>query len=120
MTVRYNPLVAIVMAILCGINLVMGVWLLLLTRSFNISIFLGIILLVVVVGYWTRPYFHVEAKQVVLPGLYGPVKRTFPYQSLRIEDSRLLAVYNGIPQRVPVRRWLSHKDDWAQLEQMVK
>lgn len=119
MIVRYNRMVAGLMALFCGVNLVLGVWLVLLTRNFNVSLVIGVILIIITVGYWTRPYFHIEAKQVVLPALYGPVKRTFPYQSLRIEEGRLLAVSNGIPQRLPIRRWLSHNDDWAQLEQRV-
>ena len=119
MIVRYNRLVAGLMALFCGVNLVLGIWLVLLTRNFNVSLVIGVILIVITVGYWTRPYFHVEANQVVLSALYGPVKRTFPYQSLRIEEGRLLAVSNGIPQRLPIRRWLSHTADWAQLEQRV-
>jgi hypothetical protein len=119
-TLRYSRLLAVFMAILCGINLLLGVWLFLLTRNFNISIFLGIVLLVIVVGYWTRPYFHVEAGQVVVPALFGPLKRNFLYDKLRFEEGRLVAVNNGISKRIPIRRWLSHPGDWAQLEQMVK
>jgi hypothetical protein len=119
-TIGYSRIVAGVMALLCAVNLVLGVWLWLLTRNFNISLILGLLLIVVAVGQWTRPYFRVEPKEVIVPALFGPLKRTFPYDKLRLDGNRLVAEHNGIPQGVPVRRWLSRPADWAQLEQAVK
>jgi hypothetical protein len=118
MRVTYNKWVATIMLILGLINLVLGVWLALLGR-FNPSLFIGVVVFVIGVLYWQRPYFIVESSGVVVPAMLGPVRRSFPFktpQDIRIENNRLLVRDETYWRRVPVRRWLSDRRDWAALE----
>lgn len=116
MSVRYSRILAIVFMVFGGINLFLGGWLTLL-GEFSPALIIGLVLVVITVGYWTRPYFIVEPNQIVIPAMFGPIKRNIPYDTLRMEEGRLVVERGGIPQRVPIRRWLSHALDWSQLEQ---
>ncbi|MCA9903756.1 MAG: hypothetical protein KC547_07855 [Anaerolineae bacterium] len=112
MIVRYNRLLGVMFLIFGGINLFLGGWLFLLQREFNISLVLGVIIFIIALLYLSRPFFIVEADAVVIPAMLGPVKRTFPYTSLTLQDNQVIAEHNGQSRRVPISRWMSHRPDW--------
>lgn len=108
--VRYNPVVAWTFLALGAINLVLGLWLLVL-GSVNLSLVGGACFLAVGAGYLTRPYFTVAERSVTVPALFGPASRRFAMtgsERLACDGGRLLVG----DRRLPVRRYLAHPDDW--------
>lgn len=112
MTIRYNRVLAYAFMVLGG-------WLLLL-RSFNTSLVIGFVLLLLAALYLTRPsYFTIEKNQVVVSAMVGPVKRTFFFRTaedVKVEGGRLFVRDGERWKRVPVYRWMSDAADWKAME----
>ncbi len=118
MTVRYNRVFAIVLLVLGVINTLLGVWLLAL-GSLSPSLLTGILILVIGYSYLSRPYFIIEAHQVVVPAPLGPIKRTYNFPNdtyIKMENSRLFVRSGGNWKRIRVYRWLSDSTDWQAME----
>jgi hypothetical protein len=118
MAVRYNRLMAIVFFILGGINVLLGGWLLLL-RSFNPSIIIGILLMVTGILYLRKPYFIVEDKRILMPAPFGPVQRSFWFekpQGVKMEGNKIMVQDGEKWKRVPVYRWMSDPQGWREVE----
>ena len=113
MKVRYNPVVGVVALVLGGVCLFLGLWLMAL-GEFSPAIFPGLLVTLLGVLYLVRPYFWVNSKSVELAAVIGPMKRTFPFQTLEIDGGKLVAVSgDGSRKKVPVTRWMAHSGDWA-------
>ncbi len=112
MSVRYNRLLGIAFLILGGINLLMGGWLNMLEGRINGSLVLGAVLFFLAILYLTRVYFTVAPDAIVMSAMIGPLKRTFPYTTLKMVDKKIFAEHNGETKRIPVNRWMSHRADW--------
>ncbi len=118
MTIRYNRVLAYAFMVLGAINVALGGWLLLL-RSFNTSLVIGFVLLLLAALYLTRPYFTIEKNQVVVSAMVGPVKRTFFFRTaedVKVEGGRLFVRDGERWKRVPVYRWMSDAADWKAME----
>lgn len=115
MQVRYNPVVGWVFLALGLVNLVLGVWPLLL-GEFQFSLILGLLICVLGPLYLTRPYFQVDEDSIRVLALLGPGKREFrlsPSESIVTDGGRLLiADKDGSSRKVPVRKWISRTVDW--------
>jgi hypothetical protein len=111
MKVRYNPVVGVGFLVLGAAVLFLGLWVTSL-GEFSPGVIGGPVLILLSVPYLARPYFHVTPTAVVLKA--GLVKREFPYQTLEVEDGKLVAVaVDGTRSKVPVARWLARAADWA-------
>ena len=122
MEVKYNRILAVFMFMLAAVNVVFGGWLLLL-GEFHFSVILGSLLLVVAVQYLRRPHFIVEQNAVVILGLIGSIRRTFPFNdpnALKVDKSGVYIETNGQRKRVPVYRWISNPQDWQALEERFR
>lgn len=116
MEVKYNRIIAIVFVLLGLVNLVLGVWLALL-GEFSASLILGVLIAFIGVQYFRSPYFIVESNQIVVPSLIGPIKRTYPFTALKVENGRLMRREGEQWQPVPVQKWFADGNSWQQLEQ---
>ena len=113
MKVRYNPVLGVVALVLGGVCLFLGLWLMAL-GEFSPAIFPGLVVSLFGVMYLVRPYFLVNPKSVELAALIGPMKRTFPFQTLEVDGGKLVAIsQDGSRKKVPVARWMAHSGDWA-------
>jgi hypothetical protein len=120
MTLRYNRTVAIIMLILAVINVVLGLWLVLLGSRSILSLFLAVVIGFVAYGYFTKPYLLVEQNEIVLPALLGPARRSYSFRTpddVKFEDNKLFVRNGERWKRVPVYRWLSDPEGWAALKQ---
>ena len=112
MKVRYNPVVGVVMLVLGGVCLFLGLWLLAL-GELNMSILAGALVTLLGILHLVRPYFWVTSSAVEVGAVLGPVKRTFPFRTLEVDGSALVAVGDSDRKKLPVRRWMAHSGDWA-------
>jgi hypothetical protein len=113
MKVRYNPVIGIVVLVVGAASEFLGLWLYLLGQ-FNTSVVVGAILLLLGILYLVRPYFWVYPTTVEVTALVGPVRRKFPFETLRVEGNRMFAdADTGVSKKVPVTRWMAHSADWT-------
>ncbi|MFL6119063.1 hypothetical protein [Actinophytocola sp.] len=112
MKVRYNPVVGVVMVVLGAVCLFLGLWLMAL-GEFNASVLVGALVTLLGILYLVRPYFWVSSSAVELRAVVGPVRRTFPFRTLEVDGSKLVAVNDGDRKKLPVTRWMAHSGDWA-------
>jgi hypothetical protein len=111
--VRYNPAVGVVSLVIGGVCLFLGLWLMAL-GEFSPAIFPGLMVTLFGVLYLVRPYFWVNSTSVETAALIGPLKRTFPFQTLEVDGGKLVAIsQDGSRKKVPVTRWMAHSGDWA-------
>jgi hypothetical protein len=112
MKVRYSPVVGVVFVVLGAVCTFLGLWLLAL-GEFSPAVFVGLFPLLIGILYLVRPYFLVEAGQVTVPAVIGPVRRRFPYERLEFDGAKVVAVRaDGTRKKVPVVRWMAHSGDW--------
>jgi hypothetical protein len=113
MKVRYSPALGIIFLVLGFISFFLGAWLSLL-GDFTPAVLVGPLVMVFGVLYLVRPYFLVYSTSVQVPGLYGPFKREFRFQTLEVDGGRLYAIReDGSRKKVPVARWLARSSDWT-------
>jgi hypothetical protein len=111
--VRYNPVLGVVTLVIGGACLFLGLWLMAL-GEFSPAVFPGLLVTLFGVLYLVRPYFRVNTQSVELAALIGPMKRTFPFQTLEVDGGKLVAIRpDGSRKKVPVARWMAHSGDWA-------
>lgn len=120
MTVRYNRVLGIVFVALGALNLIIAIWAFLLTRNMPFSIFTAILLLILGAGYLRNPYFIVENDAIVAKALIGRNEKRFPYTRLWFDENVLMGEQSGTSRKMPVRRWLSNREDWAALVARVQ
>ena len=121
MTVRYKKGWAYLFIAMGVLNLVLG-GLLLLNGVPHFSVFIGVIILIIGVGYLTKPYVTVTDRGFVFKALIGPIERTFEFDSLdrvRVENNKILIQNNGGWKRVPISKFLAHNNDWQALNELI-
>lgn len=122
MQVRYNPQVAQFFIVIGGLNLLFGI-ITSLTGRFNAGVITGLLFVVMGVMLRDRLYFSIDRQQVTLAAMIGPIKRTLPIASpadVKLEDNKLYVKKQDKWQNIGVAKWLSHKDDWYNLEVFVQ
>lgn len=122
MIVRYKRVWAYLFIAMGALNLFLGVWVLLLTGKPHFSIFIGILILAIGIGYLTKPYVTVTDRGFVFKAMIGPIERTFEFDSLdrvRVENNKILIQNNGGWKRVPINKFLAHNDDWQSLNELI-
>jgi hypothetical protein len=120
--VRYKRSLAYLFIVLGSLNLVLGVWLLLLTGKPDFNIFFGILILAIGIGYLTKPYVTVTERGFVFKAMIGPIERTTEFDSInrvRVENNKILIQNNGGWKRVPISKLFAHKDDWQALIALI-
>jgi hypothetical protein len=121
MTIRYKKGLAYLFIAMGGLNLLLGLNLL----RFGIphfSIFIGIIILVLGIGYLTKPYATVTDREFIFLAMIGPIKRTLAFDSLdrvRIENNKISIQTDRGWQPVPIAKFLVHSEDWKALKEFI-
>jgi hypothetical protein len=125
-TVRYKKGLAYLFIAMGTINLFLGVWLLLLIGKPHFSIFIGILVLAIGIGYLTKPLVTVTDRGFVFKALIGPIERTFEFESLdrvRVENNKIFVQSNdgnsGGWKRVPINKMLVRSNDWRALNELI-
>jgi hypothetical protein len=112
MKVRYRPALGVLFLFLGGLLLAIAVWRATLGEATPMLAF-GPLALLYGVLFLVRPYFWVHESAIAVVALFGPpVRRTFEYQALLIEDGTVYAVVQDTRTKVPVKRWLARQTDW--------
>ena len=113
--VGYKKPMGVAILVLGLISLGLGIAVAGMTGRVNVgSIIPGIVCVLLGPGYLRKPFFWVEAGQVVVPALMGPVKRTYTFS--RLSE---LSVRNGklyVNEKKLMGRSMADKADWAALE----
>jgi hypothetical protein len=120
--VRYKRGWAYLFIAMGALNLVLGVWLLLLIGKPHFSIFIGILILAIGIGYLTKPYVTVTERGFVFKAMIGPIERTTEFDSLdrvRVENNKILIQNNGGWKSVPISKLFAHNDDWQALIELI-
>ena len=110
MKVRYNPILAGAFLVLGVISVIPGI-LVLARGEFVPTMIIGVMLVLLGVLYFVRPYFHLGSDSVTVPALVGPMRRDYAFTSLRVEGSRLVIIdRRGNSAKLPVFRWSAHPE----------
>lgn len=117
MVLRYSKVWAYVLLVGGGINVFLGLWLLLL-GSFAVSIVIGPLLMLIGYLYLTKPYVRVNPNQLVIYAPLGTVAKTVDYSTtsdLKIENNTIFVRENSAWKKVPVAKFLVQGEDWVAL-----
>jgi hypothetical protein len=104
------------------INVVLGMWLLLL-GSFSITCVTGLLIGFLGLGYLTKPYFSVSMDEVSIYNIYGFKIKSYPLTSLNsltIEDRKLYTTNGGSRQKIRMSTWMVNPEHWGQLEKIIE
>jgi hypothetical protein len=114
--VRHNPAVGSVLLVIGTGFLLYGLLHSLLDEFDSVVITSPLVMLVGMLYLW-RPYFRVTPTSVDVVRLIGPTSpRQFPYETLKVEGSKLVAVQaDGVGRKIRVWRWFAHSGDWHKL-----
>ncbi|MEL6903023.1 MAG: hypothetical protein AAFP07_18970 [Cyanobacteria bacterium J06606_4] len=122
---RYAPWIGSVLLILGLVNLLLVLWVMLLTGEFNVGIITGVVVTVVGYLYLTRPYFAIAPNRLTLYNLLGsPVKR-YPFATfgdISLEGARLYIKDANDPnqrEKVKVSKWMTKGADWRAIGDIV-
>ena len=77
----------------------------------------GIVCCLVGIGYLTRPYFLIEGGALVVPAVFGPVKKSYPFQPGQLTEKGG-ALWIG-EKKMGVRRWLADKAAWESVARQL-
>jgi hypothetical protein len=122
MIVRYKRAWAYLFIAMGALNLVLGVWIFLLTGKLQFMIFFGILMLAIGIGYLTKPLVTVTESSFVFKAMIGPIERTFEFDSLdrvRVENNKILIQNNGGWKSLPISKFLAHNNDWQALIELI-
>ncbi len=116
MKVHWNKVIGIVITTLSTLE----ICLLLSIISSNIkpdllSLFVGLVGLVLGIGFLRGTYFEATPDRLILRGLIGPARRTYPLTSgktISIVGARLFFTEGEKRQRLPIYAWMANKKDW--------
>jgi hypothetical protein len=122
MTIHYKKSLAYIFIAMGALNLLLGLNLLRVGVP-HFSIFIGIVILMLGIGYLTKPYATVSDRELIVPAMFGPIKRTYEYESLdrvRIENSKILIqTHAGGWQPVAIAKFLVRNEDWQALNDFI-
>ncbi len=119
---RYKTTLAWAIIAMGLINLLLGVWLLLLGQLVSAGI-LGILFLIVGYLYLKRPYFEVKPDRITIYNLLGNVVKRYPltpHEQLTVKDNKLLIEQAGMERKVAVARFLVKNEDWEALLKQIE
>jgi hypothetical protein len=105
-----------------AINAFLSIWLFLL-GTVSATIVPGVICLLIGYSYLTKPYFTIDQREIILPALLGPLKRTYPYKTdhdIKFEGNAIFVSQGEGWKKVPIVRYLVDNQDWAALEARFK
>ncbi len=125
---RYKSVLGVALILIGAVTILLNLWRTVLddqlSRPIVIGLVLGILVALLGVLYFTRPYFRVAPNRLTVYNLIGKAVKRHPFASfghLKIEGNRLYvessyAEESGHRQRVKIKRWLVKSDDWQRLE----
>ena len=127
--VKYAPWLGIVILSLGVLNVVLAVWVMLLSAEFSTTIITGIVLTLMGILYLTRTYFVVAPNRITLYNLIGSAVKRYVYTSpkeLQLKGNTIyIETIEGAPskqsasQKVKIAKWMTRAEDWRQLEAMI-
>ena len=130
---RFNPQIGIAL-ILIGL-LIFGVTLqaILTAGVFSFRIFIGVLLAVIGLLYFKRPYFAIAPNRLTVYSFFGQVIKRYPFasfSSIEIDGGkvyiRAAEAENSNPypfearELVKIRQWMTRSSDWKTLKHLAK
>jgi hypothetical protein len=110
MKLRYRPVIGVSMVavslFILGVSLLVG---------FSPNTVTGVILLLVGIGYLTRPLAELTADRLTVFALLGPLKKEYLVQTLRLSGEKLFAG----DQKVSIHPLLVNRKDWQALKKRL-
>ncbi|HXU06410.1 MAG TPA: hypothetical protein VN903_35885 [Polyangia bacterium] len=111
MKIRYSTGLAVLM--LVGATFVLGTSYI---TGLSLNTLTGVLILIVGIGYLTRPLAELTDSELTLFALFGPVKKQYPVASLRLVEGK---IYSG-EKRVRLPAWCTNSEDWRALMQRLQ
>jgi hypothetical protein len=109
--VKYKKLVAILNICLGGVNLFLALWLMLLTGRPNVTLFTGLVLLVLGILWLTRPLAVIHHDRIELMNMFsGNPARTYSYNRENVEITKSRVLVNS---KAVLANWLTDLDTQA-------
>lgn len=119
---RYKREVAVVFMLIGGLNIGLGVWLLLLGK-FQFPLILGCLIGYIGFGYFSKPIAAIHPDQVALYNLLGRQVRSYSLSTLsdlQLQGRQLYVQQGDALKKVRLASWIVHSQDWQNLETMVR
>jgi hypothetical protein len=119
---RYKREVAVVFILLGVLNLGLGVWLFLL-GEFHFTLILGLLIIFIGFGYFTKPMASIHIDQVVLYNLLGMKVKSYvltAFSDLKLQGRNLYIQREETQQPIHLATWLVHSQDWQQLQGLLQ
>lgn len=119
---RYKREVAIVFMLLGGLNIGLGVWLLLLGK-FYFPLILGCLIGYISFGYFTKPMATIHHDQVALYNMLGKKVRSYSISTLsdlQLQGRQLYVQQGDALKKVRLSPWIIHTKDWQTLETVLR
>ena len=126
MTVRYKPVIPVLILVLGVVNLVLGLLLVQSGGAAGASLFLGPLLALIGILQLSRPYFEFDSRTgtIGVKALIGPMTRQFGGVKggrLVIDGTRILWVRSdGRTKKVPVTRFFARDDEWQSVVGQIR
>lgn len=119
---RYKREVAVVFMLLGGLNVGLGVWLLLLGK-FQFPLILGCFIGYIGFGYFTKPIAAIHPDQVTLYNMLGRKVRSYSLgtlSDLQLQGRHLYVQQGDALKKVRLSPWIIHTQDWQKLESILR
>ena len=121
---RHNPWVGITLLIIGVINLLLIIWIMLLTGKFNTGIITGLVCAIAGFLYLTSPYFSIAPNRLTVYSLIGSTVKRYPFASLSsitISGSKIVIASADTqqPETAKIAKWLTHPKDWETVKSMA-
>ncbi|MEO0769979.1 MAG: hypothetical protein AAFY72_11195 [Cyanobacteria bacterium J06649_4] len=128
---RYAPWIGSVLLILGLVNVLLALWLMLLSGQFSSTIITGVILTAVGYLYLTRPYFAIAPNRLTIYNLLGSSIKRYPFASFSdfsLKENKLFIADNtsvqsssttGQGEKINVKKWMVKPADWKTLSQFI-
>lgn len=118
---RYKRELSVVFMLLGGLNLGLGIWLLLL-GELSFTLLLGLLIVYIGYGYFKKPMASVHLDHIDLYNLLGMKVKSYPlraFSDLKIKGRHLQIQQGETSQSVKLSTWMIHSQDWQKLETLV-
>lgn len=119
---RYKREVAVVFILLGGLNVGLGIWLLLL-GEFHFTLILGCLIAFIGYGYLTKPMASIHFDHVALHNMLGMEVKSYALSSfsdLQLQGRQLYVQQGDTLKKVKLAPWMIHTKDWQKLEAMLR
>ena len=122
---RYTRWIGIVTLAGGIINVLLFVWLILLTGRFNVQIIVGVMLTFIGFKYLTGSYFSVAPNRISVYNRLGSAVKRYTFASfsdLSIKNNKVYVkdAADGSERKVNIAKWLTHPKDWEALHSMTE